>query len=121
MKYIVKDHLNIYLFGRNIGHDEFSSQINGRCTSAGFVNLTTMQCYGESDSLGVSSCSTDTGLLRALSPNTRPLTTELKVIRAEIAAALQSLASPPLQLQAADRRLAGLVAGTMEYAGAVRP
>jgi len=113
MKYIVKDHLDIYLFGRNIAHADFSAQIKGRCTSAGFVNLATMHCYGESEGLGIPSCPTDTILLRALSPTVRPLATELNIIRAEIKSALQALPSPPpLPLQAADRRLAGLIAGT---------
>ena len=112
MKYIVKDYVNIYLFGRHISHAEFASQMIGRCTSAGFVNLITMECHGESEGLGISSCSMDTQLLRSLSSAIRPLAAELEIIRAEICASLLALPSPPLQLQAADRRLAGLIAGT---------
>ena len=110
MKYIVKNHFEIYLFGRNIAHADFSLQIGGHCTSAGFVNLAAMECHGESESLGLKSCSSDTTLLRAMSPGARPIATELKIIRAEIGAALRDLPHPPLQLQAADRRLAGLMA-----------
>lgn len=112
MKYIVKNLLDIYLFGRNISHADISEQIQGRCTSAGFVNLTTMECYGESEGLGIKSASSDTALLRTLSPATKPLVAELKIIREEISSALQVLPSPPpASLQAADRRLAGLIAG----------
>lgn len=112
MKYIVKDYLNIYLFGRHISHAEFSEQMQGHCTSAGFVNLTTMVCYGESEGMGIASSPADTRLLRTLSPTIRLLTTELQIIREEITSALQALPHPPPPpLQAADRRLAGLIAG----------
>ena len=86
--------------------------MQGHCTSAGFVNLTTMECYGESEGLGIKASPSDTRLLRTLSPTIRHLTTELQIIRNEITSALEALPSPPpLPLQAADRRLAGLIAG----------
>lgn len=110
MKYVVMDHINIYMFGRNVGHADFAAQIGGRCTSAGFVNLTTMECYGFSESLALFSAPTDTKLLRMLVPGATPLAMELKTIRAELGDALHELSNQaPLPLQAAHRRLTGLI------------
>lgn len=123
MKYVVIGYFEIYLFGRNIDHGEFAKKLGGRVTSAGFVKLQTMECHGGSVSLGLSSANTDTALLRALVPSDEVvairdraetpdrIASELKSVRAEIGAAMHDVPFPQqLQLQAADRRLAGLIA-----------
>ena len=61
------------LFAPSESHANMAFKLNAKVSSAGFVinNLGTVECYGESTSLGVKSDPEDTKILqRYLSPNT---------------------------------------------------
>lgn len=68
MKYIRHSQLGLILFKNDIIHSDMAYAIKGRVSgsilSAGFINLKTLQCYGDSLSLNLSSLPEDTNLLQ---------------------------------------------------------
>jgi len=103
MKYIVINHIEMVLFHCGMSHGEMLERLGGKCTSAGFVDLTTLRCHGESEGLGISSDPSDSILLRHRALTTRTLADEIKTVRASLSD------GSPEALAAADRRLAGLL------------
>ena len=66
MKYIRYDSLDIIMFGDHIQHSTMHQCLSCRkdLISAGFVNIQTWECYGESVSLNVKAAEDDTMTLR---------------------------------------------------------
>lgn len=69
MKYIVMDDVEFYMFPRGINHKTMAGKVGGKakCSSAGFVRTDldgNLQCYGESESLGIGSRAVDTVLAK---------------------------------------------------------
>ena len=53
MKYITTKNNNIIIFGKGLGHNEVASIHGVTPRGAGFINIETGKCYGESISLGI--------------------------------------------------------------------
>ena len=65
MKYLNHKDLGIVIFSPAVTHAQMAARLGGQVASAGFVDVESQKCFGESVSLNLKSREEDTLLLRA--------------------------------------------------------